>query len=516
MKKIFYTISFLIITTGCFISKGAEIVELKIANSNKVVFKFMYKNGSIADPKGKEGLTMLTTAVIGDGGTTQFTSTQLKDFIYPMSVRIDFSADKEVSIFTFEVHVDHLDKFYPVMMEMMTNPRFDEGDFNRTKSNHQNYVEEVIRTSSDEEYSKKALEDFLFRGTNYQHMTAGTVNGVKNITLADCKQHFSSFFRQDNLMIGIAGNYTSSLLDKIKTDIKKLTAGSPQLPNAAPGKQPNGIEVEIVAKKGALGSAIFTGVPLAITRSSDDFAALMVANSWLGEHRKSYSRLYQKIREERSMNYGDYSYIEWYQNGGGNMLPPSGVPRTSNYFSIWIRPVQIAKGLKQQYPELSDITIGHAHFALRMAFKELNQMITNGMNKEDFELTKTFLRSYIKLYTQTPERQLGFLMDSKMYGRKNYITEMDALIAKLTLDDVNKAIKKYWTAENMFVTIITDVSEAEPLAKSLEQNLPSPMSYSKALKEALPATILKEDDEVANFKLNVKSVKIVDSGSTFQ
>ena len=39
-----------------------------------------------------------------------------------------------------------------------------------------------------------------------------------------------------------------------------------------------------------------------------DVAALMVANSWLGEHRKSYSRLYQKIREARSMNYGDYSY----------------------------------------------------------------------------------------------------------------------------------------------------------------------------------------------------------------
>jgi zinc protease len=53
-----------------------------------------------------------------------------------------------------------------------------------------------------------------------------------------------------------------------------------------------------------------------ITRAKDDFAALMVANSWLGEHRKSYSQLYKKIREARSMNYGDYTYIEWYDNGG--------------------------------------------------------------------------------------------------------------------------------------------------------------------------------------------------------
>jgi zinc protease len=87
----------------------------------------------------------------------------------------------------------------------------------------------------------------------------------------------------------------------------------------------------------------------------------------------------------------------WYENGGGNMLPRPGFPRSSNYFSIWLRPVQTAKGLKGQYPELKDIEIGHAHFAIRMALREMSQMITTGMNKEDFELTRTFLRSYMGL-----------------------------------------------------------------------------------------------------------------------
>ncbi len=84
------------------------------------------------------------------------------------------------------------------------------------------------------------------------------------------------------------------------------------------------------------------------------------------------------------MNYGDYTYIEWYQNGGGNMLPATGVPRTSNYFSFWIRPVQTAKGLKAQYPELNNITIGHAHFAIRMVLSEMNNLIQNGMTSREF------------------------------------------------------------------------------------------------------------------------------------
>lgn len=494
---------------------ATDFVEHRLAGSNKVVFKFMFRNGSMADPAGQEGLTFLTTSLVGDGGTSTMTSTQVKDFLYPMAAQISYSIDKEVAIFTFEVHVDHVEAFYPVMIDLLTRPRMDEGDFNRLKSNQENYVKQVIRTSSDEEYSKKALEDLLFRGTRYQHMSAGTVSGIASLTLAACKTHYHNYFRQDNLMVGIAGNYSPALFDRLKADVKKLPPGAPKLPEPVTARQPDGIQVEIISKEGALGSAIFTGAPLPITRRDDDFAALMVANSWLGEHRKSYSRLYQKIREQRSMNYGDYSYIEWYANGGGNMLPPSGVPRNANYFAIWIRPVQIAKGLKEQYPELSDITIGHAHFAIRMAIRELDLLIRNGMTKEDFELTRTFLRSYIKLYAQTPERQLGYLMDSKFYGRKDYLAEMDILLAKLTLDDVNQAIRKYWRSDSMFITIVTDESEAGPLAESLEKNLPSPMSYSDSLRESLPEDLLKEDEEVARFPLNVKSVRIVDSNETF-
>jgi zinc protease len=151
-----------------------------------------------------------------------------------------------------------------------------------------------------------------------------------------------------------------------------------------------------------------------------------------------------------------------------------------------------------------------------MALREMDKMIKNGMSQEDFEATRKFLQSYIKLYVQSPERQLGYLMDSKMYGRKNYIRELGELLSKLTLDDVNNAIKKYMQIDNMKITIVTDVSEAEPLANSLRQNLPSPMSYSNQVKQGLSEEVLKEDAETENFRLNVKNVTIVDSKDTFK
>ena len=496
--------------------QAMQVVEHKLANSNKVVFKVRFDNGSISDPAGKQGLTFATASLMSQGGAGGVAYSDIQDSLHPWAASYFAAVDKQVTTFTFQVPVAFVDEFYPIMKSILLAPDFTEKDFSRVMKNQQNYVDQIVRASSDEDYSKFALEHQLFRGGNMQHLRHGTSEAVIGLNLDDIKSHYKNAFTRHNVSIGIAGNYDDSLLQRLKADMSELSdsAFTPAIPSKA--NNADGIEVEIIAKEGAFGSAIFTGAPLAITRADDEFAALMIANSWMGEHRKSYSRLYQKIRQARSMNYGDYSYIEWYSAGGSNQLPPSGVPRASNYWSIWIRPVQIATQLQSQYPELADIKIGHAHFALRMAIREFDLMIKNGMDKKQFEATKTFLRSYTKLYAQSPAAQLGWLMDSRFYGRTDYLAELDTLLEKTTLEQVNKAIRKHWQTDNMFVTIVTDVSEAKPLADSLINNTPSPMSYSNLVKSGLPEEILAEDDVVANYKLNVKKVTIVDSADTFK
>ena len=491
------------------------VVELKQKNANKVVIKVRFDNGSIVDPGDKKGLTYATASLMAQGGAGGVSYPDIQDRMHPWAAGYSVAVDRQVTTFTFQVPVDFVDEFYPLVKNVLLAPNFNEKDFSRVMKGQQNFVDQVVRASSDEDYSKFALEDQLFRGGNMQHLKQGTSASVKAITLDDIKGHYTKVFTRNNVTIGIAGNYSDAMLAKLKTDIGGLpdTAFAPGSPSKA--NKADGIEVEIIAKDGAFGSAMFTGASLPITRANDEFAALMIANSWMGEHRKSYSRLYQKIREARSMNYGDYSYIEWYNAGGQNMLPPSGVPRASNYWSIWIRPVQIATQLQSQYPELADISIGHAHFALRMAIRELDLLIKNGMSKEDFAATRTFLRSYTKLYAQSPAQQLGWLMDSRFYGRTDYLAELDKLLKETSLEEVNAAIRKYWQVDNMYVTIVTDKGEAQPLADSLINNTVSPMSYSNLVKTGLSAEILAEDKAVSEYQLNVKKVTIVPSADSF-
>ncbi|MCK5452870.1 MAG: insulinase family protein, partial [Calditrichia bacterium] len=126
------------------LSQAIEVVELPLPNTNKVVVKLMFKNGSITDPAGKEGLTFLTANLITQGGTDKMSYSEIQEFIYPMAVNYFVSVDKEVTTFTFEVHKDFLEKFYPVMTALILEPSFTTADFERVKINQQNYVDQVI------------------------------------------------------------------------------------------------------------------------------------------------------------------------------------------------------------------------------------------------------------------------------------------------------------------------------------------------------------------------------------
>ena len=289
--------------------QSIDVVELKQPKSNKVIIKLMFRNGSISDPINRSGLTNLTANLMTQGGTKDYSFDEIQKLIYPMAAQYEVLVDKEISTFTFSVHRDFFNEFYPIVKSVILSPDFNESDFNRIKSNQKAYVDQIIRASSDEEYSKKLLENLIFRGTNYQYPVQGNSMSIDSVTIDDVRNHYTRIFNQQNLTVGIAGNYTREHLNTLISDLNSLPSTVLDLIKPGMARIPNGMEIEIISKKGAFGSAIFMGFPLSITRSDKDFAALMVANSFLGEHRKSYGRLYQKIRESRSINYGNYSYI---------------------------------------------------------------------------------------------------------------------------------------------------------------------------------------------------------------
>ncbi len=85
---------------------------------------------------------------------------------------------------------------------------------------------------------------------------------------------------------------------EIYKDMKNLPEGTLNKTTIGQVQAIDGLEFLLIDKD-VESTAISLGFPITLLRSDADFAAMWLANSWLGEHRNSSSHLYQVIRETR-------------------------------------------------------------------------------------------------------------------------------------------------------------------------------------------------------------------------
>ena len=80
---------------------------------------------------------------------------------------------------------------------------------------------------------------------------------------------------------------------------------------------------------------------------------------------------------------------------------------------------------------------------MRLALYELARLIQQGLTAEEFERSRDFLTKYVNVLTRTKSAELGYAIDSLYYGIPNYNQYIKTALAKLTREDVNRAIKRY-------------------------------------------------------------------------
>jgi zinc protease len=461
-------------------------VWLPIDDDPTVSFRILFKVGSQNDPPGKEGLAALTATMITQGSTKKHSYEEVLAALYPMAASIDDQVDKEMTVFIGRTHVDNLNDYYTLFKEVLLQPAFKEEDFTRVKNDFLNYVKTSLRYSQDEELGKEVLYESIFAGTPYHHNEEGWVTTLNSIALEDVQKFYEDYYTRANLVVGLGGGFDNGFAKSVQEDFQALPAGKEERIAAPKPQKIDGMEVTII-EKDVISTAISFGFPIDARRGSRDFYALAMATSWLGEHRNGFSHLFDVIREKRGLNYGDYAYIEHFPHGYRRSFPPANVARRQQVFQIWIRPVP------------NETTV----FAFRAALRELQTLVENGMSKDDFELTRKFLKGYTLHYAPTTMTKLGYALDDQFYGIEDgHWERFAAMLDQLTLEDVNSALKRYLNYENMKVVFIT--KDAEVLKEMLVSNEPSPITYQSEK----PAAILEEDEIISTYRLTVKPEKV--------
>jgi zinc protease len=465
---------------------GAIASVLQPNRSPLVTFRILFMTGSAADPEGKEGVAALTAAMLAQGGSRRMSYEQITDAFYPMATSFSYQIDKEMTVFSGSTHVDNLDRYYSIISQMLLDPGFRQEDFTRLKTDAINYLKVSLREANDEELGKEQLYNTIYAGHPYGHHNMGSLSALERLTLDDVRAFYRQHYTRPNLVLGMAGGYQPGFVKKVQTDFSKLPAGTPGKMNISAPKVDTGMRIELI-KRDTRSTGISLGFPLDVTRRDRDWPALAVVASYFGQHRSSNSYLYQRLRELRGLNYGDYAYIEYFPRGMFQFAPDPNLGRMRQVFQIWIRPVEPQNG----------------HFALRAALYEYDKLVRDGMSRETFEGARDFLLKNINILTSTQDANLGYALDSRYYGTPDFNTYMRERLSSLTLEDVNNAIRRYLKSDRMRIVMVT--KDAEGLREAIINNTPSPIKYNAPK----PAEILEEDKVIQDYRINVKPEDVV-------
>ncbi|MEX2126329.1 MAG: pitrilysin family protein [Woeseia sp.] len=474
-----------------------SIVAQPSDSSPLVDVAFVVHAGAAMDPDDKKGLASLTAAMIAEGGSTTHTMQEINEAMYPIASGFDAQVDKEVTRLSGQVHKDNLQTWYGLIKGQLLSPGWRDQDFRRVKTQQINAIRTSLVGNNDEELGKELLYSELYgAGHPYGSLNLGRISDIASITLADVKKFYEDYYTINNITVGLAGGYAGEFATRVGSDLQSLPAGKrtrPVIP-AAPELKAN---TAVIVEKETPAVAVSIGFPIELTRGDPDWIALWLARSYLGEHRSTNAHLFQRIREERGMNYGDYAYIEYFPNGMFQFHPDTNLARQQQIFQIWIRPVR---------------NNNDAHFATRTAIFELRKLVDEGMTESDFEATRSFLSKFVSLLTDGQSRQLGYEIDSQYYETGKFSEYVRDGLAKLALEDVNRVIRENLAAGSMQYIFVT--GDAADLRQRLLDDAPSPISYDSAK----PEELLQEDKEIAILPLEFDkaAVHVVPSDQVFE
>ena len=458
------------------------------SDSPLVTLRLILKTGAAYDPKGKDGIANLLARFLVSSSTSKRSYEQIVKELYPMAATVSAQVDKEMTVFSGTVHKDNLEPFYGVFKEMLLEPGWQQVDLDRVKADVVAFLDDQLRRSNDEELGKEILQAVCHAGHPYEHHNAGTLEAIKALTLDDLKslhQQWKGALFSSAGVLGLAGGYPEGFAQRVRDDLAQVPA-----PESGPGNlriqpadwgaraqmprptEPTANTLTIVQKP-TRATGIHIGFPIEVTRAHPDFAALWLVRSWLGEHRSENSFLYQRLREIRGLNYGDYAYIEYFPRGMFQFTPDPNHARRSQIFEIWIRPVPQENG----------------PFALRAAWYELDKLCRNGLSQQDFAATRAFLSKSVNLLVDTQEARLGHALDSHFYGTPEFVPWIKGELAALTLEKVNAAIGKHLRSNRLhFVVVTQDAARFRDVWLKQE---PAEITY-----QSKPADAVLEEDRI--------------------
>ncbi len=381
--------------------EGVKIIVHPVQNQ-LVDILTVFKGGVQNYAASKQGIESLALNALLECGTKNDDKNSFKNKLDKVSGQIYSSADMDYSTVGMNCISTDLNAVWPLYVDALTAPRFDEKEFTRIK---QDAVNMIGMQESDPDYTiNKYAKKVAFNGRDYAKDPSGSVDILNKLTAAETKAYYNQILNKNQMMIVVVGDVQKEdITNKLKQLLSKIPAGKP-FTLKKENYTPTGNTFNATKKEFATNYIVgMTSGPLPGT---PDYLAYRVAMNIFAD------RHFLEVRSKNGLSYAPGAYFEGNSTSVTNVSVSTTEP--NKYINVF-------NGL-------------------------VDKIKKEGFNNEEVknEINTYSTRIYYRQETNGAQAAT-YAANEVLFGDWRRANTMKNELASLTTAKVNDAFRKYFT-----------------------------------------------------------------------
>ncbi|MFZ1809503.1 MAG: pitrilysin family protein [Cyclobacteriaceae bacterium] len=283
------------------LSNDVQIIHLNNLQQELVKIEVVFNAGKWYDSKPEASHF---TVLMLDKGTQSMSARQIAELFDLHGAHIELSSNFDFASVSLYALSKHISKLYPIFLELITTPSFDETEFSLMKDH---FIQGLkVKNEKTSYLSSKLIREKIF-GSSHPYGQSPNEEEVNKLSTSDLSSFFKIRIKPSHVFI--LGKIESDDLDILKHTLSSIdTQVQPPSDFHSTGKPG---DVSYVEKKGSVQSSIRLG-KRTLQRDHVDYPGLLILNYYLGGY--FGSRLMKNLREKKGLTYGISSSINSLKN----------------------------------------------------------------------------------------------------------------------------------------------------------------------------------------------------------
>jgi zinc protease len=303
------------------LANGLEVFVAQRSGVPKVSVLLTTRAGDMLNPKGKEGLAVVTVCTLGR--TTTRSATQVRDGMEGLgATTIHSGVSSETASLNFDVLAKNIDPAFAIFGDVVTHPSFIQFGVDTNVRYWQSAVADAKKDAGTT--AMTAAPALLFGPGHPYARPIATQAGLENLTRQDIESFYQTYWKPDDSALFFAGDISLEQAVALATKYLGVWSGhAPKLAAVPPSEELGAGRVYLIDKPDAPQTFIQQMLPAVGANSPERYPLYMVSYVWAGI---ANSRLSTILRETQGYTYGFNSALSLFSDAG--ILVASGSVQT--------------------------------------------------------------------------------------------------------------------------------------------------------------------------------------------